>query len=292
MSHEVAVKRKLFWKAYDGAPLHDDMPGDIGQYVMVDVGDHDLTRNSSCWGIFRKVCKVIQEISVHESFLQPVSRPLVKAALKGIDEVVWLTRQMRVTLADDTVEYPHGGGPRFAWEPPPVLFPLNTEWGLLIASAFLGAGYQCPRLVSNRYDYGILSCDARAIYWALAKLKERMMIRLFQVEPKGRVDPDELTALFNGLELRPPMMDLGIEDVLTDTSADRPSSAGIEDAEEGKDVFRWKPKKPDWALFAMRYEQELGAGPEMLPEQPSDLSADGEVRSTGAATKRTSRRNT
>lgn len=280
------VQRAPQYEAYaGGTPPNPNFPE--GDYLQVNLNGVADTCNQECWEIWRLANQEVQTLSALPSALTPVpTRDLIERALMAIDRVFVETQRRVVTRANQTFATTFGGPAIRAMIPYPIRWPAESPPTMEIVLRFVAALHQLPHLSSNRLDNGITENSAGIFVRPLFTLKEAIMAQYFGLEPKGRISPNELEAMFAQSDLRPPLRfsfddrrdraaDLTAESAaaLENESAPVPTTETYDAAAEGVEVWTWQPTAEHWATFAEILSRLDSDGPNFAPDAPFPFSS-------------------
>lgn len=287
------VARAAQYEAYSGAtPPNPNFPD--GSYMQVNLNGVADTCNQECWELWRIANREIQTFSAIPASLTPeVTRDLVERALLAIDRVFIEVQRRVVTRANATFATTFGGPAVRQFMPYPIRWPAESQEAMEVVLRFVAALHQLPHLSSNRLDNGLTENSAGIFVRPLFMLKESIMMRFFGMEPKGRISPNELEAMFAGSDLQPPLRfsfgdrrdraaDLSAESAaaLTNESAPIPTTETIDAVAAGVEVWTWQPTVENWATFGEILARLNSDGPTEIPDAPFNFAAGGPIGGT------------
>lgn len=279
------VARAPQYVAFEGpTPPNPNFPE--GSYLQVNRNGVVTTCNQEMWELWRIANGEAQTLSAIPPALTPeITRDLIERALLAIDRVFVETQRRVITRANAIFSTVFGGPAERALVPFAIRWPGESQHAMEIVLRFVAALHQLPHLSSNRLDNGITENSAGIFTRPLFTLKESIMAQYFGLEPKGRISPNELEAMFASSDLRPPLRfsfddrrdlpaDVSAEGAaaLTDESAPKPTHETYALAAAGVEVWTWAPTNEDWTTFAEIIARLDHDGPSSIPDEPFPFS--------------------
>lgn len=249
---------------------------------------YDRSANQDCWLLWDAINAEAQGISTLPGALSPViTRDLLGRVLDGINRVFAVTNSHVVSRANLMFTDTFGGPALYSYEPYAIRWPGESRLALTCVLDFVSSAFQLIHVKSNLVDNGILEEHAIVTLKPLFGLKMRLMREYFGMEPKGSISPNELTAVFRGSNVHPPLTssfddlrDLNADQVtedamaLTNESAPVPDEPTMTQITSGVEVWTWVPTLANWATCGEILRRREVSNPTMTPAEPFPFASD------------------
>ena len=273
------------YQAFTGGQPPEPFP--IGDYLEVKRSEgYERTANQDAWTLWDAINREAQGFSSTAPALTPViSNDVVAGAINGINRIFAATNAMVISRANRMFSDTFGGPATYSYESYAIRWPGEQRFAMTVALDFVSAAYQLIHVRSNCVDNGLLEEHAITVLRPLFMRKMSIMRSLFGMEVKGDISPNELTAIFRGSNVTPPLTssfddlrDLSAEyaaedsQALTNESAPTPDEATMVAITSGVEVWTWVPTSANWATFGEILRRSEHSAPTLAPAEPFPFS--------------------